>query len=48
MLLCQDKVDAMVELTLPEKSDIYTSQYRLYWPDKKLLQKNEGIHEREF
>lgn len=48
MLLCQDKVDAMVELTLPEKSDIYTSQYRLYLPDKKLLQKNEGIHEREF
>ena len=34
-----EKVDAMVELTLPEKSDIYTSQYRLYLPDKKLLQK---------
>ena len=48
MLLCQDKVDAMVELTLPEKTNIYTSQYRLYLPDKKLLQKNEGIHEREF
>ena len=39
VLLCQDKVDAMVELTLPEKSDIYTSQYRLYLPEKKLLQK---------
>ena len=48
MLLCQDKVDAMVELTLPEKSDIYTSQYRLHLSEKKLWQKNEGIHDREF
>lgn len=39
VLLCQDKDDAMVELTLPEKTNIYASQYRLYLPDKKLLQK---------
>ena len=47
-LLLTDKVDAMVELTLPEKTNIYTSQYWLYLPDKKLLQKNEEIHERKF
>ena len=28
----------MVELTLPEDSNIYASQYKLYLPDKKLLQ----------
>ena len=32
------KNDAMVELTLPEDSNIYASQYKLYLPDKKLLQ----------
>ena len=38
VLLCQDKDDSMVELTLPEDSNIYASQYKLYLPDKKLLQ----------
>ena len=38
-LLCQDKDDALVELTLPKDSNIYASQYQLYLPDKKLLQK---------
>lgn len=34
------KRDALVELTLPEDSNIYASKYELYLPDKKLLQKN--------
>lgn len=38
VLLCNEKNDAMVELTLPEESNIYASQYKLYLPDKKLLQ----------
>ena len=38
VLLCNEKNDAMVELTLPEDSNIYASQYKLYLPDKKLLQ----------
>ena len=37
VLLCNEKNDAMVELTLPEDSNIYASQYKLYLPDKKLL-----------
>ena len=28
----------MVELTLPENSNIYASEYSLYLPDKSLLQ----------
>ena len=39
ILLCSDKNDAMVELTLPKNSNIYASKYELYLPDKKLLQK---------
>ena len=39
ILLCKDKNDAMVELTLPKDANIYASQYQLYLPDKKLLQK---------
>lgn len=38
VLLCNEKNDEMVELTLPEDSNIYASQYKLYLPDKKLLQ----------
>lgn len=38
VLMCLDKNDAMVELTLPEDSNIYASKYQLYLPDKKLLQ----------
>ena len=38
VLLCPDKNDAIVELTLPENSNIYASKYELYMPDKKLLQ----------
>ena len=38
MLLCSEKNDAMVQLTLPEDANIYASKYALYLPDKKLLQ----------
>ena len=39
ILLCKEKDDALVEITLPENSNIYASEYRLYLPDKKELQK---------
>lgn len=39
ILLCQDKNDALVELTLPEDANIYAAKYELYLPNKKLLQK---------
>lgn len=38
VLLCQKKSDLLVELTLPEESNIFAAQYMLYLPDKKLLQ----------
>ena len=38
ILLCSEKNDQMVTLTLPENSNIYASKYELYFPDKKLLQ----------
>jgi predicted nuclease of restriction endonuclease-like (RecB) superfamily len=38
ILLCKEKDDSIVELTLPENSNIYASAYNLYLPDKNLLQ----------
>jgi len=38
ILLCREKNDNIVELTLPEDSNIYASAYSLYLPDKDLLQ----------
>lgn len=38
ILLCQEKSDALVKLTLPENANIYASKYELYLPDKKVLQ----------
>ena len=38
VLLCNEKNDALVELTLPKDSNIYASKYQLYLPDKKLLE----------
>ena len=38
ILLCQDNNDSLVELTLPEDANIYAAKYKLYLPDKKLLQ----------
>ena len=45
ILLCYDKNDALVELTLPENSNIYAAKYQLYLPSKEELQKT--IHEAE-
>ena len=39
ILLCNDKNDKMVRLTLPEDSNIYASKYELYLPDKELLER---------
>ncbi len=38
ILMCKEKDDALVEITLPPNSNIYASEYSLYLPDKKLLQ----------
>jgi predicted nuclease of restriction endonuclease-like (RecB) superfamily len=38
ILLCKEKNDNIVELTLPKDSNIYASAYSLYLPDKELLQ----------
>jgi len=39
ILLCQEKNDALVELTLPEDTNIYATQYTLCLPDKETLQR---------
>ncbi len=38
ILLCKENSDALVEITLPQDANIYASKYKLYLPDKKLLQ----------
>ena len=38
ILLCEQKNDALVELTLPKDANIYATQYALYLPDKHTLQ----------
>lgn len=38
ILLCKEKNDALVELTLPKNANIYASAYQLYLPNKDLLQ----------
>lgn len=39
ILLCREKNDAVVQMTLPENSNIFAAEYSLYLPNKKLLQK---------
>lgn len=39
IVLCHRKSDAVVELTLPENSNIRASEYQLYLPSKEELQK---------
>ena len=39
ILLCKEKNDSVVEMTLPENSNIYASEYSLYLPDKETLQR---------
>ena len=38
ILLCNEKNDAVVKMTLPENTNIYALEYQLYLPDKKELQ----------
>lgn len=38
ILLCKDSDEALVELTLPQDANIYAKEYKLYLPDKKILQ----------
>jgi len=49
ILLCKEKSDSIVELTLPENANIYATEYSLYLPDKTLLQRKlaEWIEEFE-
>ena len=49
ILLCKERNDALVEITLPQDANIYASEYQLYLPDKKLLQQKlkEWIEEEE-
>ena len=48
ILLCKEKDDSVVELTLPEDSNIYASEYSLYLPDKALLQQKLAEWVEEF
>ena len=49
ILLCKDKNDALVELTLPKDANIYAQQYALCLPKKEELQQKlkEWISEYE-
>lgn len=49
ILMCKEADKELVELTLPENSNIYAQEYKLYLPDKKLLQEKlkEWIAEEE-
>ena len=49
ILLCKDKDDALVELTLPEDANVYATAYQLYLPDKRVLKSKmkEWIEEYE-
>ena len=38
ILICQEKDDSLVEITLPKDANIYAAEYALYLPDKKELQ----------
>ena len=48
ILLCREKNDNVVELTLPKDSNIYASEYSLYLPDKSLLQQKLAEWTQEF
>ncbi len=38
ILLCKQKNEAVVKITLPENENIYAAEYKLYLPDAELLQ----------
>lgn len=48
ILLCKEKNDALVELTLPKDANIYAQQYALCLPDKALLQQKLNEWTEEF
>ena len=37
LLLCKEKKDAVVKLTLPKDANIHAREYQLYLPSKELL-----------
>lgn len=37
IILCKQKNDAMVEITLPKEANIFAAQYQLYLPSKEQL-----------
>ncbi|MCD8131439.1 MAG: PDDEXK nuclease domain-containing protein [Lachnospiraceae bacterium] len=39
ILICKQSDEALVDLTLPKDANIYAKEYKLYLPDKKLLQR---------
>lgn len=39
IILCQNKSDSLIEITLPKNSNIHASKYQLYLPSKEELQK---------
>lgn len=49
ILLCKGTDEALVQLTLPKDAHIYAREYKLYLPDKRLLQQklNEWLEESE-
>jgi hypothetical protein len=38
LLLCKEKKDAVVKLTLPKGANIHAKEYQLYLPSKELLE----------
>lgn len=48
IILCKDKKDTLVEITLPEDSNIFASQYDLYLPTKEELKKEIENIDTEF
>ena len=38
ILLCKEKNETIVKMTLPENENIYAAEYKLYLPDAALLQ----------
>jgi len=47
-LLCKEKKDTLVKLTLPKEANFYASEYSLYLPDKTVLQARMNQWIREF
>ena len=48
ILLCKERDINIVELTLPEDTNIYASEYNLYLPDKTLLQQKLAEWTKEY